>query len=337
MPFIPFRATVAHTTRLSPNFQRITVTGPDLADMGPAGPIRDLRIKLILPGTNGLPDFPDTANWYAHWTSLDPATRGAMRTYSIRDVRRAAASSTAAPGPTEIDIDFVLHTGPDSAGPAATWAMSAKPGDELFLIAPTRDDASGGGIEFQPGSRSRAVMVGDETALPAIARTLAEWPADLSGKVFLETPTAADRQEVDAPDSVRVHWFDRESGAAHGAHLTHALACLCGIRTAADGSADRSAHGSDATLPGSDAQAASSALVWETPCYSAGEPVEPTHAENPAPVPASATDLNDCYFWIAGESGMVTRMRRMLVKEVGIARRQVSFMGYWKRGVAMAA
>jgi len=32
---------------------------------------------------------------------------------------------------------------------------------------------------------------------------------------------------------------------------------------------------------------------------------------------------------------MVTALRRHLVKERGVARSQVAFMGYWKRGVAM--
>ncbi|MFT4284408.1 MAG: SIP domain-containing protein, partial [Protaetiibacter sp.] len=43
----------------------------------------------------------------------------------------------------------------------------------------------------------------------------------------------------------------------------------------------------------------------------------------------------DRYYWIAGESGVVTTLRRHLVKDLGIDRSQVSFMGYWRRGVAM--
>ena len=32
---------------------------------------------------------------------------------------------------------------------------------------------------------------------------------------------------------------------------------------------------------------------------------------------------------------MVTGLRRQLVRELGIDRRQVAFMGYWRRGVSM--
>ena len=41
------------------------------------------------------------------------------------------------------------------------------------------------------------------------------------------------------------------------------------------------------------------------------------------------------YAWIAGESTVVTGLRRHLVNELGFDRRQVAFMGYWRRGVAM--
>ena len=38
------------------------------------------------------------------------------------------------------------------------------------------------------------------------------------------------------------------------------------------------------------------------------------------------------YAWIAGEAGMVKELRRYLVREAGINRKQVAFMGYWRRG-----
>jgi NADPH-dependent ferric siderophore reductase len=68
--------------------------------------------------------------------------------------------------------------------------------------------------------------------------------------------------------------------------------------------------------------------LWETPTYSSsGEDVD-------APS-AVAGGLDDLYAWIAGESAMVTGLRRALVKDLGVDRRQVAFMGYWRRGVAM--
>ncbi len=46
-------------------------------------------------------------------------------------------------------------------------------------------------------------------------------------------------------------------------------------------------------------------------------------------------ELDGLYAWIAGESKVVTGLRRHLVNELHIDRSQVAFMGYWRRGVAM--
>ena len=71
--------------------------------------------------------------------------------------------------------------------------------------------------------------------------------------------------------------------------------------------------------------------LWETPTYSSsGEDTD-------APVVTVGHDLDGVYAWIAGESGVVTTLRRHLVKELGMDRHQVAFMGYWRRGVAMRA
>ncbi|MET7439237.1 siderophore-interacting protein [Streptomyces sp. NPDC004082] len=39
------------------------------------------------------------------------------------------------------------------------------------------------------------------------------------------------------------------------------------------------------------------------------------------------------YAWIAGESGCVKALRRHLVRECGVDRRRVTFVGYWRRGL----
>lgn len=40
------------------------------------------------------------------------------------------------------------------------------------------------------------------------------------------------------------------------------------------------------------------------------------------------------YVWIAGESGSVKELRRHFVRERGIDRRRVTFVGYWRRGLS---
>ncbi|WP_338898118.1 siderophore-interacting protein [Streptomyces sp. TG1A-60] len=49
-----------------------------------------------------------------------------------------------------------------------------------------------------------------------------------------------------------------------------------------------------------------------------------------------AAELQPCerpYAWIAGESGRVKELRRHLVRERGIDRRRVTFVGYWREGL----
>ncbi|WP_041574038.1 SIP domain-containing protein [Cellulomonas gilvus] len=38
------------------------------------------------------------------------------------------------------------------------------------------------------------------------------------------------------------------------------------------------------------------------------------------------------YAWLAGESGVIRGLRRHLVTELGIDRKSVAFMGYWRQG-----
>lgn len=316
MSYRPFRAQVVRTQRLSPNFMRITLGGEELTTMGPAGPPLDVRVKLIFPGPAGLPSLDPSGNWYEEFSRLDPTQRGSIRTYSIRALR-PDPKDTAAPGHklgTEVDIDFVLHGDGPHAGPAASWAKRASAGDEVVLIAPQFNDASGAGIEFAPGGAGNAHLYGDETAVPAMCSIVADWPAGLTGSVDLEVPLEKDIQEVIAPPGVTVRWHPR-GACEHGALLHAALATRHGLLSDAP------------PAPAPTESANSDELIWETPGFSAaGEDISPP----------SQSSLDSRYFWVAGESTMVTTLRRYLVKDLKIPRSQVSFMGYWKRGVAMS-
>lgn len=303
------RARVTRVWRPCPTYARIAFRGPDLESFGTPGRTFDQRIKVLFPPSAApLPRLTGGSDWYADWLALPEAERGAMRTYSIRELRVDDLG-------TEVIVDFVLHTAPGSTGPAALWASGAGPGDEVLLVGPRRGRFDGGGIEFAPGDASRVLLAGDETAAPAIARILEDAAPDLRGDAFIEMPGRGEMLPISAPSGVRVHWLGR-SQAAPGELLVPRV--LRGL----------------GALPGParHEDAASDELVWETPEYSAlGEPLEgkpeergPEHGAHP-----------DRYFWIAGESGVVTRLRRHLVRDLGVHRSRVAFMGYWREGVAM--
>lgn len=340
-PFTIARGRVAAVERVSPTFVRITFAGPDLDDVGTPGVTFDQRIKLVFPPASGvLPDLRGAGtDWYRAWLELPEDARGTMRTYSIREVRVGARART------EIVIDFVLHFEPGLTGPAARWAARAAVGDELLIVGPRRGRFDGGGIEYDPSGAGSVLLAGDETAAPAIARILEDAPATLTGAAFIEVPTARDALDVAVPPGVTLRWLPRDEAgpggggsgpAGHGERLIPAVLARCGAGPGGAGS--DGTHEAGASAGGADPAAGDAATdlpLWETPHYSGlGEALEPGVGvrEHPA---AAARALADRYFWIAGESGVVTTLRRHLVASLGVSRSQVAFMGYWRHGVAM--
>ena len=56
-------------------------------------------------------------------------------------------------------------------------------------------------------------------------------------------------------------------------------------------------------------------------------------AQRPAGTAQQGVQPNgQLYAWIAGEAAVIRELRRYLVREVGMDRRQVAFMGYWRIG-----
>jgi len=300
-PFLLARATVTAVERVSPSFVRVTLGGPEIADLGTPGAVLDQRIKLIFPTPGApLPVLAGTADWYQEWLALPEDTRGSMRTYSIRELTADATSTT-------LTIDFVLHLDPTSTGPASLWASAAAPGQEILVLGPRRGRTDGGGIEYYPGDATSILLAGDETAAPAIARILEDSPAGTRGAAFIEVPEAGDILPIAAPAGVEITWLPR-ADKAHGEALIPAVLDHLGSQPV---------DSAPETLPEGE-------LLWETPTFS-GLGEETAEGSNHA----------DRYFWIAGESGVVTTLRRHLVKGLGIDRSQVAFMGYWRKGVAM--
>jgi NADPH-dependent ferric siderophore reductase len=298
---------VVRAERLTPTFVRVHLGGSALADFGGDGPLLDQRIKLLLPPGGGRP--PSIArddSWYDAWLGLPAEERGHLRTYTVRDVVGTGAE-------TRVVVDVALHEGDGAAGPGARWAAAARPGSRAVLLGPRRG-VPYGGIEFEPGTAERLLLAGDETAVPAICSILGALPADAVGAAFLEVPVAADVLPVAHPERVEVVWLSRD-GAEHGERLHAAVLQHLGAPLV-----EPPATWDDAEVDPD---------LWETPTYSSsGEAVD-------RPVTLVGHDLAGTYAWIAGEATLVTALRRALVGELGMDRRQVAFMGYWRRGVAM--
>ena len=306
LPMILDEVEVVRVDRLSPAFVRVELGGACLADFGVEGPLYDQRIKLVFPHEDGpVPSFEGAdESWYETWMKRPVQERGHMRTYTVRDVRGEGED-------TRLVVDIVVHPDDHGApGPGCAWAAKAAVGDRVAVIAPRRGQFYGG-IEFEPGTARRLLLVGDETAVPAICAILGQLRHDAVGAAFLEVPTAADVLTVEHPEGVQVVWLARDEDT-HGARLHRAVLEHLGV----------------GGVPIEEPEEIDPDL-WETPSYSSsGEEVD-------VPATVVGRDLDDIYAWIAGESGVVTALRRVLVKDLEVDRRQVAFMGYWRRGVAM--
>ena len=97
----------------------------------------------------------------------------------------------------ELEIEFALH----GDGPAATWAGQARPGQHVMIGGPR-------GSFIVPTDFDWHLLVGDETALPAVARRLEELPAGTRAIVRMAIADPADRRLPASAAQTDVAWFD---------------------------------------------------------------------------------------------------------------------------------
>ena len=288
---------VTATRRLGPSMVRLTLGAPDLASFGTAGD--DQRIKFVLPQQHGS-DVMDLLvpgeDWYTAYCALADDVRPYLRTYTVRAAR---------PDRAEVDVDVVLHGVDDGhAGPAATWAAAAVPGDRLVLLGPDRPGRGRlWGVEWAPPATAHTLLLAaDETAVPAVGAILEGLAPGRRVVALLEVPEVGDEQDLRVPAGVTVRWLPR-AGRARGELLVPAVhAALCELGIARSGARE------DVEDVDVDAEP-----LWEVPA-----------------VDATA----GCYAWLAGEAGVVKQLRRHLVTDLGVPRNEVAFMGYWRLGVA---
>lgn len=330
--FRAFGVTVGSIDRLSPSFVRVTFVGADLDTFGRTG--LDQRIKVVFPDAAGRApvraDF-DSESWYQEWRALPEDARHPFRTYTVRATRSADETLS---GSAEVDVDFVLHGvepgaashgGAEShSGPASRWVAGIAPGAEAVLIGPNGlYTGRSGGIEWEPPvTATTLLLAGDETAAPAITSIIATLPAGTRAHAFIEVPEHGDALPVAVPEGVTLTWLPRHDAQGarhdHGVLLDAAVReCMskhCAELATAESAARKAARGTEPEDVDIDSE-----ILWDVPA-----------GHDEAGLPA----LTGCYAWVAGEAAVVRDLRRHLVRDLGIDRRSVAFMGYWRRGKA---
>jgi len=229
---------VLRVTDITPKMRRITLHGPDLTGFISLG--TDDHVKLIFATT---PEEQAALDSFAPGAPSD-GPKPVMRDYTPR--RYDSVSG-------ELDIDFVLH----GDGPAASWAEQAEPGQFLHIAGPR-------GSMIVPDIFDSYLLIGDETALPAIARRLEALPAHRNALVVVEVADQGEQQVFDSQAQVDVIWIVR--GEQNLLDVTRRL-------------------------------------------------------EMPE---------GKLYAWVATESGLSRKLRRVLLDEFGLEEEFVKAAGYWR-------
>ena len=176
-------AWVKAVTKPTPYMTRITLQGEDLQDFYSPG--FDDHVKLLFPEQAGqelaVPQVGERGLVFA-----EGQAKPLMRDYTPLSYDNHAQ---------ELVIDFVSH----GTGVASQWAEQAKEGDRLLMAGPR-------GSMLIPTTFDWHILVGDETALPAIARRLGELESSAQVTVVITVNHEQARMPLLSKAQVDVHW-----------------------------------------------------------------------------------------------------------------------------------
>ncbi len=163
----------------------------------PALPFTDSYVKVILtpPGVDYAWPF-DPADIRS---TRPPEQWPVLRTYTLRSHDPAIG---------DLALDVLLHEG---GGAAQEWALTLEPGRTFGILGP--------GGKWRPQEDSgHFLLIGDASALPAIARAVEELPRGARAEVFLEVEDPDLRDALPEAPGVEVTWVD-PGGALPGSRL----------------------------------------------------------------------------------------------------------------------
>ena len=176
---------------------RVTFAGDELIGLEIGAPAASVRLLLPSPG-----EALTIPIWNGNEFLREDGSRPLIRTFTPRRFD---------PAVPELDVDLVLHT----AGAASAWALQAVEGAEAAISGPGR------GYEVEPGVTDY-LLVGDESAIPAISQLLETIGRDATIRVYLEVDDEFGR--IDLPDHPGRQVIWRMLGEEpRGTHMVGAL------------------------------------------------------------------------------------------------------------------
>ncbi|CAM5379163.1 siderophore-interacting protein [Streptomyces avidinii] len=196
-------AVVVRTERLTPHMVRVVLGGEGLAGFG-AGAYTDHYVKILFPA--------EGVSYATPWdleqirTDHPRAQWPRQRAYTVRHWD---------PAHLELTLDFVVHGDEGLAGP---WAARVQPGEIVRFLGP-------GGAYAPDRAAGWHLLVGDESALPAIGAAMERMPAGAVVHALVEVEGPRDELKVATPDGVVPVWIHRGSRPI-GEALTEAVKAL---------------------------------------------------------------------------------------------------------------
>ncbi|MDL4776474.1 MULTISPECIES: siderophore-interacting protein [Thermomonosporaceae] len=184
------RGTVLRKERVTPHMIRVVIGGEGLAGFG-AGEFTDHYVKLLF-AQKGV-DYPEPFDMDRIRAEYPRDQWPVTRTYTVRSWD---------PDAVELAIDFVHHGDKGLAGP---WAARVEPGEEVLFLGP-------GGAYAPSPDADWHLLVGDESALPAIGAALERVPDGTPARVFIEVEGPEEEQKLPAPAGAEVVWLHRDGG-----------------------------------------------------------------------------------------------------------------------------
>ena len=179
---------------LTPTLRRVWFSSDDLSAFRESRST-DRYVKLVFP-KDGV-DYPEPLDMRALRGVLPPEDMPSVRTYTalFPDVEAGTLA-----------IDFVIHGDEGIAGP---WAAAAAPGDRLLVNGP------GGAYRPDP-SADWHLLVGDESALPAITAALEALLEDAVARVVVLVDSSDHEAELPLPPKSEITWVHRSDTSADG-------------------------------------------------------------------------------------------------------------------------
>lgn len=178
---------VVRTGRPTPHLVRLVLGGEELAGL-PVGEFTDHYVKLVFP-PEGV-ELPRPLDLTAVKRELPREQWPRLRAYTVRAWDAAAG---------ELTIDVVHHGDEGLAGP---WVARLRPGDEVLFVGP-------GGAYAPDPTADWHLLVGDESALPAIGAAVERLPEGAPAVVLVEIADPADEQVLPSPGAVALTWLHR--------------------------------------------------------------------------------------------------------------------------------